>query len=107
MNQTVRFDERLPADLSSARKWYEDKKAGLGDRFAASFYAVVDSIILHPLASPLFQPFASRGIRHSVLPEFPYAIYYRVNAAEIFVFLLFHGARDPQRLRLAISRRSS
>lgn len=107
MSHTVRFDKLLPADLSSAKKWYENQQAGLGDRFAAYFYAVVNSIILHPFAWPLFRPFASRGIRHRLLPKFPYAIYYRVNAAEIFVFLLFHEARDPQRLRRAISRRSS
>ena len=106
MSRPVRFDERLLIDLSSIRAWYEAQQAGLGVRFVGAFYSAVASRARNPLACPLFKPFASRNIRHSLVPDFPYAFYFSVNEAEIFLFLIFHGARNPRQLHRAILRRN-
>jgi plasmid stabilization system protein ParE len=38
-------------------------------------------------------------MRRALVRRFPYAIFYKIEAAEIVVYAIFHGARDPRAWR--------
>ena len=63
---------------------------------SANFLAVANtalaSIQRHPEAYALVDP----TMRRALVRRFPYAIFYEVEATEIVVYAIFHGARDPR-----------
>jgi plasmid stabilization system protein ParE len=64
------------ADLKDARAWYENMRAGLGDRFALEIEATVDAIAEHPLQFPVVH----RGRRRAGVRRFPYGILFRLKS---------------------------
>ena len=89
------FRPEAEAGVLEARQWYESRREGLGNRFAAADDARVERIIANPLAFPLV-----RGeTRRAVLTRFPYAIYFRIDREDVVV-LAIHGRRDPARWQL-------
>ena len=42
---------------------------------------------------------AHETLRRALLQQFPYALYYRVQAESIVIFALFHQARDPDLIK--------
>lgn len=92
MIRTVVFRPQADDEAVEVRRWYEARRAGLGDAFGAEVEAAVGRIAEHPLAHPRV-----RGeTRRAVLTRFPYAIYFRATSEEIIV-LAVHGRQDPAR----------
>ena len=83
---------RPEAEALEARRWYEARRAGLGEEFGVEVDAVVARIVERPLAFP-----RARGEkRRTVLGRFPYALYFRMTADNV-VILAVHGRQDPLR----------
>jgi plasmid stabilization system protein ParE len=38
-------------------------------------------------------------MRRALLRRFPYGIFFEIERAEIMIYAVFHGARDPKRWR--------
>ena len=90
MTLEVLFRPRAEDEVLEVRRWYDGRRDGLGDEFAAEVDALVARIVATPLA---FQ--RVRGeTRRAVLNRFPYAIYFRPTSKAIIV-LAVHGRQDP------------
>ena len=61
-------------------------------RFSAALDVFVAIGDLHGEAYALVDP----TMRRALVRRFPYAIFYEVEATEIVVYAIFHGARDPR-----------
>jgi plasmid stabilization system protein ParE len=81
------------ADLKESRKWYEDIRRELGERFALAIEATIDAIAENPLQFPVVY----RGRRRAGVRRFPYGIFFEVQEHRIVVIACFHGRRNPRR----------
>lgn len=91
MSYSLRFAPELEEDLYSGYVWYQDKSEGLGAEFLDVFYRHVDLLGKTPLIySKVFEDF-----HRSLLRQFPFACYYRVEGDIVIVYGLFHSARNP------------
>lgn len=92
MTRTPVFRPQAEAEALEARRWYEARRAGLGEEFSAEVDAAVERILEHPFAFPRV-----RGeTRRAVLTRFPCALYFRIVDDSIVV-LAVHGRQDPSR----------
>ena len=90
---TVRFRTEAVEDVFSARSWYDQQLAGLGDQFVAALEGVVQLISELPDAFPEI----AVGHRRALLGRFPYALYYRVERDVIDIVACLHTRRSPER----------
>ena len=92
MTRDVVFRPEAAAEVLEVRRWYEARRANLGDEFVAEVERLVDRIATNPLA---FRQVHGE-IRRAVLARFPYAIYFR-PMVDVTVVLAIHGRQDPSR----------
>ena len=86
----------LPAaklDVKNGYEWYEEQKSGLGDVFLERVEECLRAIGRSPKA---FQPVAFDA-RRAIVKQFPYVIFYRVEAKGIYVYSVFHTSQNPQK----------
>lgn len=85
---------RAKTELLEAWIWYEEKQAGLGDRFEIEVYKRIENIEQHPERCPERNQF----FREAKIKIFPYLIVYRVEAEEkiILISSIFHTSRNPE-----------
>jgi plasmid stabilization system protein ParE len=89
------FRPQAEAESIEARRWYEQRRSGLGKEFARAVNEVVGRILENPFAFP-----PVRGqIRRAMLRRFPYAVCFRIAADRIVVLAVIHGRRHPRRWR--------
>ena len=88
--KTYRFERSARADLRSSVFWYEEKREGLGARFAAEVRKAIDLIVLAPHRWPI-----RRGTHRYVLHRYPYTIAYRFTADEVVILAVAHHRLDP------------
>ena len=92
MTRRVHFRPQADAEVLEARRWYEERRQGLGEEFGAA----VDDTVARIAATPLAFPRVHGETRRAILRRFPYAIYFRIWEDAIVV-LAVHGRQDPQR----------
>jgi len=85
-----RFEREARADLRHGVLWYEEKREGLGARFAADVQTAIDLILRAPHRWPVRQ-----GTRRYTLRRFPYTIAYRVVGGEVVILAVAHHRLDP------------
>ena len=96
MIRRVAFRPLADAEVREARQWYEERRCGLGAKFAAAVDEAVTQITENPLAFPCV-----RGeTRRAILRRFPYCLYFRVLRDEVVVLAVVHGRRHPRRWQL-------
>jgi toxin ParE1/3/4 len=86
---------RLHPELQAAAQWYEDRVAGLGERFLIEAVDALALIERHPGRSSRMKHRSPREIRRRMLDHFPYAIIYEVGTTECIVLAVAHAARKP------------
>jgi plasmid stabilization system protein ParE len=91
VTRQVVFRPEAEDEVLATRRWYEERREGLGIEFASAVDAMVERIITRPLAFP----YAHGETRRAVLRRFPYAIYFRVLADGAIVVLAVHGRQHP------------
>jgi toxin ParE1/3/4 len=91
----VLFRPAAAAELEEAHRWYEGKRAGLGDEFLQSSQALVDRLASNPLAFPIVH----RDMRRAIFLRFPYSFIFRIVGADVFVLACFHSKRNPRSWR--------
>ncbi|MEO7297903.1 MAG: type II toxin-antitoxin system RelE/ParE family toxin [Verrucomicrobiota bacterium] len=82
-------------DLEQASSWYNEKQAGLGDRFVLAVREKFEVILRWP---ELPRAVGRKSIRKVRIPRSPYSIYYRILGEKIQIVAIVHGARDPNYL---------
>jgi plasmid stabilization system protein ParE len=80
-------------ELLEAREWYTNIRPELGERFAFTVTATVETIAEHPLQFPLVH----RSMRRAGVRRFPYGLFFEVQEHRIVVIACFHGKRNPTR----------
>lgn len=85
-----RFERAAREDLRNSVFWYEEKREGLGTRFATEVQKAIDLIVLAPHRWPI-----RRGTNRYVLRRFPYTIAYRLIADEVVILAVAHHRLDP------------
>ena len=80
-------------DLADARRWYEERRPGLGDIFLDAVDAVLGVLLNHPNIHPR----VSERVRRASVSRFPYGVFYTVEGETIRVIAILHNARDPER----------
>jgi len=92
---TVVLRPAAAADVEAAYRWYEQRRAGLGDRFLDAVAATLRAIE----AGPAKHAVVHRDARRVLVRRFPYAIFYRVVGERIVVAACMHARRNPTRWR--------
>jgi plasmid stabilization system protein ParE len=85
------FHPSVDDDVEDARQFYESKQTGLGDRFEATVEAVEAGIA----ATPLMHQMIYRTVRRSLVPKFPYGVFYRIVGTRVEVIAVYNLRRDP------------
>ena len=93
MTPRLVFRPQAESELLDARRWYEERRPGLGRAFATAVAEAVAGIVENPLAYPRVHG----ETRRALVRRFPYAIYFRVLADELVVLAVMHGRRLPRR----------
>ena len=83
------------ADLLAAFSFYEDRLAGLGERFRDH----VDFAISRIQIAPERYPIVHRDLRSRRVERFPYAIIYRIYPGLVFIVAVMHAKRAPALLK--------
>ncbi len=87
----VRFRLEAASDVTAARDWYNERRAGLGDDLVAALENVLELISEFPDAFPEI----AGGLRRAMLRRFPYALYYRIDRDVVDVVAVLHNSRSP------------
>jgi len=79
------------AELVAAQTWYDERAAGLGDRF---FFAV-DGVVSRIGGNAVQFPLIRGELRRALVPRFPYALFFRVEDERAYVVACAHTSRAP------------
>ena len=95
MIPNVTFLPGVAGELETARRWYEERRLGLGNEFMDGFQEAVN-VLVHRA-----QAFGNvyRDVRRLPFKRFPYGIFYRVRDHEIVVIAVLHGRQSMRRLQ--------
>lgn len=95
MTYTVIFLAKARLELLESWIWYEDKQAGLGDRFKDEVYKAIQQIEQNPERYPA----RKKPYHEKLVDVFPYFVIYRVDKEEnsIIITSIFHAKRHPRR----------
>lgn len=98
MSLPVRLHPLASAEVVDAQLWYEQRVAGLGDRFIVAVRVAIDRAAGWPNAgSPVRTetdgPVAERQI---ATPGFPYTVVYRVCDDVVQILAVHHQHRLPK-----------
>ncbi len=80
------------ADLAEAKRWYEDRRGGLG----ADLVLCVEEALEKIRRSPEIFPVVHKDVRSVTVRRFPYGIFYRIVGRHISVLGVFHARRGPR-----------
>lgn len=89
----LKFSSRALRETGEAREWYELQAPGLGDEFIAA----MDLQLKRLEQAPLLYAEIVSGVRRTLLPRFPYGLFYAVRGDVIHVLAVLHDARNPKR----------
>ena len=89
----LKFSGRAVREIGEAHDWYEERSPGLGSEFQLAFELQLKRVEQVPLMFPELLP----GIRRTLLPRFPYGVFYAVRLDLVHVLAVIHNARDPNR----------
>ncbi len=89
---TVGFHPHAAEELTEAGRFYEGRAPGLGSRFLDAAERTTQLLVENPaLGSP-----SSATVRSLGVPQFPYAIVYRVESDRLFIVAVAHLRRRPK-----------
>ena len=81
-------------EITDNAAWYDERRAGYGDRFLDETLEVFDLIDEAPLVgAPWVLPGVPEGVRHIVLKTFPVSVVYVTEPRVVVVALV--GAQEP------------
>ena len=77
-------------DVDAAYAGYEQRLAGLGERFLEALRDQVDRIC----ANPALYGVLHQDVRAAPMRRFPYIVYYRQEASMVVIIAVQHGRRS-------------
>jgi toxin ParE1/3/4 len=89
----LKFSSRAVREVGEAYAWYESQSEGLGSEFELAF-----ELQLKRLEQvPLLYTEVLHGVRRTLLPRFPYGVFFAVKNDLVHVLAVIHTARNPKR----------
>jgi plasmid stabilization system protein ParE len=90
----VEFLLKAKRELLDAWEWYEDRQAGLGDKFTQQVFSCIHTIEKHPDRYPE----RKKNYKEALVKIFPYLLIYRISKRKkvITIVSVFHGYRNPK-----------
>lgn len=93
MAYRLKFSGRAVREVGEAYEWYEAQSQGLGSEFEVAFELQLKRLEQVPLLYAEVIP----GVRRSLLPRFPYGVFYVVRSDLVHILAVIHNARNPKR----------
>jgi plasmid stabilization system protein ParE len=96
VSKAVRLEDEASAELDDAAKWYEERQAGLGQRYLEAIDSTFQQLLRYPHAgvrAPLVAP--ELNVRRVPVLRFPYSIVYIETTDAIRVLAVVHDRRRP------------
>lgn len=104
MTFDVRYHPEALAELRAHVAWYDDRGAGLGDRFEGAVDEIVDAVLEWPESGAIWPGWDSIPlVRSRRVAGFPYRLVYLIQATELVVLALAHDKRLPGYWRKRVS----
>ena len=96
MSYTYLLHPKAVGDYSKAYAWYEERQAGLGERFIKAVRLKIDEIVQHP------ETYGSRDrkeFREAMVDYFPYQIVYKIHKRKklIHISSIHHTKKHPRK----------
>jgi hypothetical protein len=101
MSFTVIFKEEADSDIFEARRWYESRQIGLGDKLLDEIEEYVKLLEQDP---QIYQV-RKQNWRYCLLKKFPYIIVYEIDKQEVIVYAVFNTYQHPVRLNIRQDKR--
>lgn len=95
MRYKVELTDEAKQDIEASYDYYEERSAGLGDRFEQDVNEAIEAIAAIPEGFPV----KYNGYRAAVLKVFPYIIYYVFMNPVVRIIQVFHTSQDPAKRR--------
>lgn len=89
----LKFSGRAVREIGEAFDWYEEQSKGLGSEFELAFELQLKRLEQVPLLYAEVIP----GVRRTLLPRFPYGVFFTVKGDLVYVLAVIHNARNPRR----------
>ena len=89
----LKFSGRAVREVGEAYEWYEAQSEGLGTEFEAALELQLRRLEQASLLYPEILP----GIRRTLLPRFPYGVFYVVRDDLAHILAVVHNSRNPKR----------
>lgn len=87
----IKITARAQANIAGAHKHYEEQRKGLGDEFMLSLEAELSAIDRNPNLPPDIRNYYKR----TMMPRFPYHVFYRLDGLKIVIVAVWHFKRKP------------
>jgi plasmid stabilization system protein ParE len=87
----VEFHPEAQSEFVLAGRFYEDQRQGLGLDFTLTIQRTYERLLESPTSGAPF----GRRLRRVLVPKFPYALLYRVEADRIYIIAVMHLHRRP------------
>ncbi|MBS1902377.1 MAG: type II toxin-antitoxin system RelE/ParE family toxin [Bacteroidetes bacterium] len=91
MSKRLRLLSVARTDIANAFAYYESESRGLG----VVFLQILEGLLDHVVEYPEFYPQRIGQTRRALVPRFPYAVFYIVDAEEITILGVRHTKQDP------------
>ena len=89
----LKFSGRAVREVGEAYEWYEAQSEGLGVEFETALELQLRRLEQAPLLYAEILP----GIRRTLLPRFPYGVFYVVRGDLAHILAVVHNSRSPKR----------
>lgn len=93
MAYRLKFSGRAVREVGEAYEWYESQSEGLGSEFELAFELQLKRLEQVPLLYTEVFP----GVRRTLLPRFPYGVFFTVRNDLVHILAVIHTARNPKR----------
>ena len=93
MAYRLTVSDRAVGEIGEAYEWYEEQRSGLG----AEFLQALDAQFKLVTQTPLLYAEVRRGVRRTLLPHFPYGVFYASKGEIVSILAVVHTARSTRR----------
>lgn len=87
----IRLLDAASQDLMDGFHFYEKQERGLGGYFLDSLFSDIDSLLIY---AGIHAKYFYRYYR-MLSKRFPFAVYYRIDGSDIFVYAILDCRKDP------------
>ena len=91
----IRISSAASQDLIEGYRFYENQKENLGSYYLDSLYSDIDSLEIYAGIHPIYFEKYYRALSK----RFPFAVYYKIENNDIFIYAVLDCRKDPAWIR--------